>query len=256
MKTNLSEGGNVFKTPAGQPATTRINRADVESTVKWLESITGLPLLDNMLGTTGRKPSSGDLDLAVDADVVSKAELESKLNDWISQNNLNAKEYIAKSGVSVHFKTPINGNAENGFVQTDFMFGNPEWMKFALAGEYGQDNIRGEHRHILLSSIAKAQGMKWSFKQGLIDRGTNEVISKDPNEIAKKLLGQTATAEDVASFNNIMQYVKKLPRYTELTAEARETLAKQGIEIPEEPQLETYEPGSPKWMRSMIDIIS
>jgi len=256
MKTNLTEGGNIFKTAQGDSATMRINQADVESTVKWLEDVTGLPLVDNMLGTTGRKSTSGDLDLAVDQDTVSKAELESKLRSWAEQNDFNPKEYIAKSGVSVHFKTPIKGNPENGFVQTDFMFGDPEWMKFSLAGEYGEDNIRGEHRHILLSSIAKAQGMKWSFKNGLVDRETNETITKDPNEIAKRLLGQTATAEDVSSFNNIMQFVKKLPKYSELTADARETLAKQGIEIPQEPQLETYEPGSPMWMRQMMDRIA
>ena len=38
----LNEGGNVFKTPDGQDATQRINQADVEPTLKWLEQITGL----------------------------------------------------------------------------------------------------------------------------------------------------------------------------------------------------------------------
>jgi hypothetical protein len=51
----LLEGGNVFKNEKGEPLTQRINLADIKPTVKWLESLTGLNLVDNMLGTTGRR---------------------------------------------------------------------------------------------------------------------------------------------------------------------------------------------------------
>ena len=53
----LNEGGNIFKNAEGQPATQRINQADVEPTLKWLEKITGLNHVDNMLGSTGIKPT-------------------------------------------------------------------------------------------------------------------------------------------------------------------------------------------------------
>jgi len=253
--------GNVFKDGEGQSRTQRINQGDVESTVKYLEGITGLPLTDNMLGTTGRKPSSGDLDLAVDEKTTSKSQLESKLKAYAEKSGL--ENAVAKSGISVHFLTPINGDPDNGYVQTDFMFGDPEWMKFAMAGEYGDDGIRGQHRHILLNSIGKArvsdeypQGLKWSFNKGLVDRATEEVITKDPNTIAKMLLGQTATAEIAMSFPKIMNFIKKLPNYEDLTADARPTLAKQGIEIPDHKQVESYQPGTIGWMRQMIDIVS
>ena len=62
----LNEGGNVFKTADGGEATQRINKADVEPTLKWLEKITGLDHVNFMLGSTGIKPTSGDLDVAVD----------------------------------------------------------------------------------------------------------------------------------------------------------------------------------------------
>ena len=75
----LNEGGNVFKDADGAPKTQRINQADVEPTVAWLEKLTGLPLLDNMLGSTGQKPTSGDLDLAVDINNTSKEEALSAL---------------------------------------------------------------------------------------------------------------------------------------------------------------------------------
>ena len=52
----LNEGGNVFKDPNGQIATTRINKADVAPTLDWLEKVTGLDLKSNTLGTTGLAP--------------------------------------------------------------------------------------------------------------------------------------------------------------------------------------------------------
>ena len=253
--------GNVFKDKTGGALTQRIDQGDVEPTVKWLEGITGLPLTDNMLGTTGKKPTSGDLDLAVDEKNISKGELESKLKAYAEKAGM--ENATAKSGISVHFLTPINGDPDNGFVQTDFMFGDPEWMKFPMAGEYGDDGIRGQHRHILLNSIGKArvsddypQGLKWSYNKGLVDRATEEVITKDPNTIAKMLLGQTATAEIAMSFPKIMNFIKKLPNYEDLTADAKPTLAKQGIEIPDHKQVESFQPGTIGWMRQMIDIVS
>ena len=63
----LSEGGNVFKDAQGQPLTQRINQADVAATIAWVEQVTGIKFpQDRWLGSTGRKPTSGDLDLAVD----------------------------------------------------------------------------------------------------------------------------------------------------------------------------------------------
>ena len=50
MNQILNEGGNVFKTPDGGEATQRINKADVEPTLKWLEKIVGFNLTDHMLG--------------------------------------------------------------------------------------------------------------------------------------------------------------------------------------------------------------
>jgi len=252
MNKLLIEGGNIWP-----DQTQRINQGDVEPTVKWLEGITGLPLVDNMLGTTGKKETSGDLDLAVDQTQTTKPSLESKLTDWVAKTHPDdeIKQWIKKSGISVHFKTPIDGDESKGFVQTDFMFGNPEWMKFALQGEM-DEKIRGQHRHILLSSIASAQGMKWSPNVGLIDRASGELLTDDPNQIAKTLLGQTATAKDLGTFNGVLDYVRKLPRYDELVADARETLAKSGIELPKAGAVESYQPGTIGWMRSLIDIVS
>ena len=82
----LNEGGNVFKTADGGEATQRINKADVEPTLKWLEKITGLDHVNFMLGSTGIKPTSGDLDVAVDKEKVDKNGLVAKLKAWKDKN--------------------------------------------------------------------------------------------------------------------------------------------------------------------------
>jgi len=217
----ILEGGNVFKDEKGTALTKRINLADVKPTVTYLESLTGLPLLDNMLGSTGKKPTSGDLDLAVDAKKHTKDEVYNKLiAKGVDQKDL------AKSGDSVHYKCPINGDPMNGYVQVDLMFGDPKWQQFALNAS-SDSEFKGVHRAILLASIAKARGMKWSYKYGLVSRETNKVISNDPEEIAKMLIG--GTRKDLASVESINAQAKKNNDYEELVADAVEYFAKEGL---------------------------
>jgi hypothetical protein len=252
---NLFEGGNIFKDEAGTVLTKRINRADVIPTIEWLETVTGLELTDHLLGTTGKKETSGDLDIAIDANEVDKNEFALKLSEYIKKQGGDPKQWIKKSGISVHFKTPIKGDEKNGYVQADFMFGERDWMKWSMTGGREGSQLRGAHRHMILSSIAKAKGMKWSFQNGLMNRETNEVVTKDPNEIAKMLLGQTASPKNLQDPEAIIDYIIKLPNYEELVADARESLAKDGVELPKAGKVESFTPGSGAWFRKMIEVI-
>ena len=232
----LKEGGNIFKDPESkEPLTQRIRRDDVDPTLAWVEKITGLPHRDFKLGSTGKKATSGDLDVAVDQNEVSKDEMVARLMKWVEKNHPDdaPRQWVAKSGTNVHFRTPINGNPENGYVQTDLMFGDPNWMKFALKGS-GDDTVYGgKHRMIMIASIAKAQGMKWSPTSGLVDRASNQPISKDPEEIANKLLGPGATKQTLDSVETINAFIKTKPNYEQLTADARDYFEKEGLPMPE-----------------------
>lgn len=255
MKTKLLEGGGVFKDDAGSILTLSISKADVLPTVQWLETITGLELTDYMLGTTGKKEMSGDLDLAIDSNKVSKDEFVANLSAYITKKGGNPKDWIRKSGISVHFKTPIKGDEDNGYVQADFMFGEPNWLKWSMTGGREGSDLKGSHRHIILASIAKTKGLKWSFQNGLVNRETNDVITKDPNEIAKKLLGLSATSKNIEDPEAIIDYIIKLPNYEELVADARDTLSKDGVELPTANKLESYTPGTNAWFRKMIEVV-
>lgn len=255
MNNVLLEGGNVFKDDAGTVLTKRINKADVIPTIQWLETVTGLELTDHLLGTTGKKETSGDLDIAIDANEVNKNEFAQKLADYIAKQGGNPKEWIRKSGISVHFKTPIRGEEANGYVQSDFMFGERDWLKFSLQGGKEGSELKGAHRHVIFASIAKARGMKWSPNNGLMSGDGKELITKDANEIAKKLLGQTATVKNLADPEAVIDYIIKLPNYEELVADARETLEREGVKLPVAGKVESYTPGTGAWFRKMIEVI-
>ena len=241
--TTIMEGGNVFKDKNKTILTQRINKEDVNTTLRWLEKIVKIPLVNNKLGTTGKKATSGDLDIAVNETKISKDEIVQRLKDWCLKHELKPAQYIKKSGISVHFKTAINGNEKNGFVQTDLMFGDTDWMKWSMRGENDKDTqYKGRHRHILMASIATAQGMKWSFKDGLIDRISNEIITKDPTQIAKHLLGDTATAKDLESVQTIIAKIRTRADYTRLVNDAEKTFAYDNLMLPENVTLATEDP--------------
>jgi hypothetical protein len=240
-------GGNIFKNSTGQSLTTRINKIDVKPTVAWLENVLNLDLINNLLGSTGKSATSGDLDIAIDESELSKDDLIHKLVKWVKHNNEQPREWIKKSGTSVHFKTPILGKIENGCVQTDFMFGNPEWMRWAMKGGQEGSQFKGVHRHILMASVAKAQDLKWSFKNGLLDRSSDEVITTNPEQIAKTLLGNDADASDLDSVETIIRKLKSKSNYDHLISDFKEYLSNDV----NSPKLENLgmDIGSPEWFR-------
>jgi len=191
----LLEGGNVFKSLSGEVLTKRINKQDIDPTLRSLEPFVKIPLADNTIGSVGKKESSGDIDVLVDPHMISKDQLIERLTNYVQARYGKVEgEWIKKSGISVHFKMPILDDPRNGYVQIDFMFtkGGPEdtkWMKFSMYSAGDASAYSGADRNMLMSSIAKAQGMKYSWQKGLIRREDEALISKDPDTIAQKLLG-------------------------------------------------------------------
>ena len=217
FKQIIAEGGNIFKDASGQAITTRINKHDIQPTIQWLENITKLPLVDNTLGSVGKKATSGDLDIAVDQNAISKEDLVTRLSQWVASKGEDPKAWVKKSGISVHFLTPINGNVQTGYVQTDFMFGDDiEQMKFGLHSAGDDSKYSGADRNLLMSSIAKSQGdLKYSWQKGLMNRSTEQVLSKNPDAIAAAILGQGATGKDFNSVESIMAALSRTPKRVE-----------------------------------------
>ena len=249
----LKEGGNIFKTEQG-PITQRIATKDVQASINFIEKITGLTFdEEDWLGTTGKKNdpdgefeknSSGDLDLNTDANKVSKEQLIAKLSAWLKSQGVPEDEimnvgrkktdgWIKDAGDQVHFRAPIAGSDKNGFVQTDFMFTtNPDFQRGAKRG--GTAQFGGTDRAILLSSIARGRGLKFSPKFGLVDPAKgDEVVADTWDKIAPMLLGKGAKEADTHTVETMLAKLKGDPNYEELIAPWKEAMEKAGKQVPE-----------------------
>ena len=251
----LSEGGNVFKTePEKEMMTQRIATQDVHPTIQFIEKITGLTFdEEDWLGTTGKKKdpdgafeknSSGDLDLNTDANKVSKEELKAKLAAWLKSQgvpedqimNVGRKKqdgWIHDAGDQVHFRTPIDGTDQKGFVQTDFMFTtNPDFQRGAKRG--GTAQFSGKDRAIMLSSLARGRGYKFSPKFGVVDPAQGDkVVADNWDDIAVILLGKGATEADTHTVESMLAKLKGDPNYDTLVGPFRDAMAKSGRALPE-----------------------
>ena len=235
LLTTLLEGGNVFKDKQGQPLTQRINQADVPATIAYIERILGIEFPeDRWLGSTGRKPTSGDLDLAVDLSEVNKDQLAGALQKIVTSQGLDPREWVKKAG-EVHFRTPIAGDPNKGYVQTDFMFfPNLDWGTFYYGGAEGS-NYKGMNRNVLMSSIAKVLGLKVGAN-GMISRTTNELVKggQDPNYVAKVLLGPAFSQENLKNVESIYTALSNDPDKDVKLKDFREYLAREGLQEPQQ----------------------
>jgi hypothetical protein len=228
----LLEGGNVFKDADGQPLTQRINQSDVPATVAWIEQLTGIEFpREHWLGSTGKAPTSGDMDLAVDATQVSKEQLAAKLTQWIVSHKLPPAEWIKKGG-EVHLRTPIQGRPELGYVQTDFMFfPNLDWGTFYYNQGAGSA-YKGMNRAVLMSSLAKHYGLKLGAN-GVFSRASNQLLTMDPDEAAKMILGPRTTRDDLSTVETIFASLAKDKDREAKIKDFREYLTREGLPQPD-----------------------
>jgi len=255
----LSEGGNVFKTePEKELIASRIATPDVDPTIKWLEKVIGFEIDEqDLLGTTGKKNhpsgkfelnSSGDLDINIDQNEVSKQDIINKLTVWCKSQGIvdadimnkgRSKQdgWIHNAGDQVHFRTPIKGDANNGFVQTDFMFSlKPDFQRGAKRG--GTDQYGGALRAMLLASLARGRGYKMSPKFGIVDpNNSDQVVADTWDKIAVLLLGPGAKEEDTHTVESMIAFLRaNEPNYEELVAQFEFQLEKEGKKLPEAKQ--------------------
>ena len=66
----------------------------------------------------------------------------------------------------------------------------------------------------------------------MVDRITNEPVTKDPNEVAKVLLGDGAKADDMRSVETINAKIKSDPNYENLVKDAKDYFEKEGLKLP------------------------
>lgn len=127
-----------------------INKNEIEPTIRWFANIIGIPYTDfHVLGSTGKTPTSGDIDLAIDA---KKYDIN-KVHAHVMQM-LDGKGTYNKGTQVGSYAVPIMGTPERGFVQIDIMPSNHlEWTKFAYWSPGEKSKYKGAVRNALLRAV-------------------------------------------------------------------------------------------------------
>ena len=86
-------------------------------------------------------------------------------------------------------------------------------------------------RTILMASIARSMGLRFSVDHGLEDRKTGKPLSKgtNPDYIAQRLLNKNASKKDLSSIETILASLKNDPERDEKLADARKMLPTYGV---------------------------
>lgn len=144
----LKEGGAA----TSDAGTVRIRRSDIPATIKYASELSGIPVKDlHKLGSTGKTPDSGDIDLGVDVHKYDAERVHARMID-----KLGPKGGVFNKGTKVgSYAVPIKGDPERGLVQVDFMYTpNTDWAKFAYYSEGEGSKYKGAVRTILLMAVA------------------------------------------------------------------------------------------------------
>ena len=197
---------------------------EINPTLKPLEKELGIDLVNNTLGSVGKREFSGDIDVALKIDTDDLPEFIEKLKN--SSQILG----IVRSSV-IMTKVKIQNYDENkettanrtGFVQVDFMPGDPDWLKTYYHSPNEKDSqYKGVYRNIMIASIAgniniedseekiddgrplQSKRFMWSPRDGLVRVLRRPVPKKTGDGYTKKnnnkiIGGPWKTADDIAT---------------------------------------------------------
>jgi hypothetical protein len=209
----LLEGGNVI---AGAKP---INKANFATAVKNLQKLLPKGLNLYPIGSAGKKEISSDIDALIDAEELMKAfpakelKLSRKaLEDYFKEKGLQA----ARTGVSIHVGIPTGAGED--IVQVDLMaVENAKAAQPLHTHDYTDPTMKGGTLHAMwadlanMSSLPNHKSLMMSPYKGLLDRETKELVANDKDEIAKIIIGPTASADDMGNPTKMLKALQKYP---------------------------------------------
>ena len=239
MTNKLFEGG-------AMPGVGPIHISEIEPTLDALEKVLKIDLKNNVLGSVGKKEFSGDIDVALEIDPDSIPAFIENLKKTPEIMDI-AKSSVIMTKVKIidYDKSKQTTKPRTGYVQIDFMPGDPGWMKtYYHSPSDKESKYKGVFRNIMIATIAAVYDRKdseekiddgraveserwmWSPTDGLVrikrtpvpkktgegytKKNNNEVIGKpikNAEEIAKAL--GLDGAKDLNSFETLLAAVEK-----------------------------------------------
>jgi hypothetical protein len=284
----LNEGGSM-------PGVGAINIDEIEPTLDNLERILGIDLKNNTLGSVGKKEFSGDIDIALDIKTEDLPAFVKKLESIPEVLDI-AKSSVIMTKVKIADYDPnkkVEGKPRTGYVQVDFMPGDPGWLKTFYHAPHEKDSkYKGVFRNILITSIAlhldrkdskqkiadgrpvQSERYMWSPNDGLVrvlrtpepnkkgdgytKKNNNKIIAgpyKNPDEIAKVL--RLNGPDDLYSYETLRKAMDKnySPELNNaILKDFAENSVIRDIGVPTDIKL-SESVGTSDWFRTILDIV-
>lgn len=278
------------------PGVGAIHIDEIEPTLDNLEKVLGIDLKNNTLGSVGKKEFSGDIDIALEIkpeDIpafVEKLQGIPEVLDLAKSSVIMTKVKIADYDLD---KKP-EGKPRTGYVQVDFMPGDPGWLKTYYHAPHEKDSkYKGVFRNILIASIAahldrkdskeklpdgramKSERYMWSPADGLVriirtpepnkkgdgytKKNKNQIVDgpyKNPDDIARML--KLNSADDLYSYETLRKAMNKnySPDLTQaIMNDFAENDVVKDVGVPTDIKL-SESIGTVDWFRTVLDIVS
>lgn len=277
------------------PGVGAIHIDEIEPTLDSLEKVLGIDLKNNTLGSVGKKEFSGDIDIALEISPDDIPDFLEKLKNIPEVLDI-AKSSVIMTKVKIADYDPnkqVQGKPRTGYVQVDFMPGDPGWLKTFYHAPHEKDSkYKGVFRNILMSSIAahldrkeseqkisdgravQSERYMWSPTDGLVKvlrtpepnkkgdgytkKNSNKIIDgpyKDPNEIAKVL--QLDSADDLYSYETLRKAMDK--NYSPdlvnaILKDFADNSVIKDVGVPTDIKI-NESVGSVDWFRTLLDIV-
>lgn len=284
----LTEGG-------AMPGVGAIHIDEIEPTLDSLEKVLGIDLKNNTLGSVGKKEFSGDIDIALEIAPDDIPDFLEKLKNIPEVLDI-AKSSVIMTKVKIADYDPnkkVEGKPRTGYVQVDFMPGDPGWLKTFYHAPHEKDSkYKGVFRNILVSSIAahldrkdseqkisdgrpvQSERYMWSPTDGLIKvlrtpepnkkgdgytkKNNNKIIDgpyKNPDEIAKVL--KLDSADDLYSYETLRKAMDKNypPELVNvILKDFADNSVIKDVGVPTDIKI-NESVGSVDWFRTLLDIV-
>lgn len=214
----INEGGSM-------PGVGIIHIDEINPTLKELEKSLGINLRDNVLGSVGKVDFSGDIDVALQIDPKEIPDFMEKLKKNPLISDMSKSSVIMTKVKIVNYdpsKESEDGRARTGFVQVDFMPGDPGWLKTYYHSPGKDSKYKGVFRNIMIATIAavydrqdseeqiadgrpaQSERYLWSPSDGLVRVRRTPAQRKDgkgytAKNINTKIGGPWKTANEIAT---------------------------------------------------------
>ena len=220
-------GGNIFKNIA-----TSIPKDRIEPTIKAYTKALGeiFPMKAHSLtffepvGSAGKKPISGDLDLAIDSTHITRSFTSNELQKWgidwddwndlyskihkrartatyqmskmralltlisakITENNIDVNDRVTAGNIFTCFEQHDDNGPTGEFVQIDWMVGDIDWLRWSYYS-HGEIGLKGLHRTQFLVALFSEIGYTFSHFSGIKEKKTSEWTITSPEDALQLL---------------------------------------------------------------------